>query len=236
MLMLLRCIRSVSHQLGRASSAVILTSFISTDVFSFEDITSHLLKMLETGSTLVSRERKQDEHRSHRKFSVEVALCLHELYSKASSWSTVLDIFEKYLLEFVPKSLQNMTPKASFNVNSNLLIQATSQMSKVMLESSFGILLFLRYLVNVGVQVSRVIFRKFCCCLVYDMSHYFLLNSGCSSCHGLIIWHKFRSVLALNLSSLFLSLYLYIYIYIYIYLRKNVNLISQSCTETLFST
>lgn len=158
---------NIRHQLGRAPSAAMLMSLINPDIFSFEDITSHLLKILETGysspitSTLIShdgvdaaREKQQAEHRCHRKFSIDMVLSLHELYAKASTWGTVLDIVEKYLNGLLPKCLQNTDVKACFNVNSCLLIQATSQMAKMLLESSFDMLLFLGYLVNIGVQVS----------------------------------------------------------------------------------
>ncbi|CAA6656466.1 unnamed protein product [Spirodela intermedia] len=157
----LRCMSNISHQLGRASSASMLMSLINPDIFSFEDITSHLLKILETGysspitSALIShdgvdaaREKQQEERRSHRKFSIDMVLSLHEIYAKASTWGTVLDIVEKYLNGLIPKSLQNTDMKACFNVNSSLLIQATSQMAKMMLESSFDMRLFLGYLAN----------------------------------------------------------------------------------------
>ncbi|CAA7392045.1 unnamed protein product [Spirodela intermedia] len=163
----LRCMSNISHQLGRASSASMLMSLINPDIFSFEDITSHLLKILETGysspitSALIShdgvdaaREKQQEEHRSHRKFSIDMVLSLHEIYTKASTWGTVLDIVEKYMNDLIPKSLQNTDMKACFNVNSSLLIQATSQMAKMMLESSFDMRLFLGYLVNIGVQAN----------------------------------------------------------------------------------
>uniref|UniRef100_A0A1D1Y398 Nuclear pore complex protein Nup160 n=3 Tax=Anthurium amnicola TaxID=1678845 RepID=A0A1D1Y398_9ARAE len=163
----LRCMSNINHQLGRAAPAAMFLSLVNPEIFSFEDITSHLLKILETGycspitASLISQvgvdttwEKRQADHRSHRKFSVDMMLSLHELYAKATAWGRVLDIVEKYLNNLIPKCLHNMDTKACFNIKSCLLIQATSQMAKLMLESSFDILLLLRYLVNANIQVN----------------------------------------------------------------------------------
>ncbi|XP_078447817.1 SUPPRESSOR OF AUXIN RESISTANCE1 isoform X2 [Wolffia australiana] len=159
-LMVLRSIGKIGKQLGRASYAAMLMSLTSPEHFSFEDISSYLLKVLESGYFTpvgpipTSRERQLVKHRSHRRFSVEMALSLHELLALASSWGSVLDAVENYLLQLVPKKIQSTNLKTSFSVNSCILIQATSQMATWMLDVLFNMLLFLRYLVNAGVQAD----------------------------------------------------------------------------------
>ncbi|KAM0939366.1 hypothetical protein DsansV1_C21g0169861 [Dioscorea sansibarensis] len=163
---LLRCMSIINHQLGRAASAVFYESIVSP-IISSDEVIFHLLKILETGSTplltmsLVSQvgvdaawEKKQAAHKSQRKFSVEMLMALHCLCTKACCWSSVLDIVEKYLKFLNPhKSNEQCESREIYNVNSILLIQATTQVARVMFESAFDILLFLGYLVNNSGQV-----------------------------------------------------------------------------------
>lgn len=156
----------INHQLGRAASAVFYESIVSP-IISSDEVIFHLLKILETGSTplltmsLVSQvgvnaalEKKQAAHKSQRKFSVEMLMALHSLRTKACSWSSVLDIVEKYLKFLNPhKSNEQCESMEIYNVNSILLIQAATQVSRVMFESAFDILLLLGYLVNNSGQV-----------------------------------------------------------------------------------
>ncbi|KAK1326210.1 hypothetical protein QJS10_CPA01g00465 [Acorus calamus] len=162
----LRCSSSISHQLGRSATAIFYESLITPDIMS-EDITSRLLKIIETGhgSTVEAKlsfhfgadtawEKQKADHKVLRKFSVDMLISLHALCSKAMSWSRVLDVVEKYLKHLIPhKITEIMEAEASFDINSFLLVHATSQVARVMFESSFDIYMFLGYLVNVGGQI-----------------------------------------------------------------------------------
>ncbi|KAK1303809.1 hypothetical protein QJS10_CPB11g01906 [Acorus calamus] len=162
----LRCSSSISHQLGRSATAIFYESLITPDIMS-EDITSRLLKIIETGhgSTVEAKlsfhfgadtawEKQKADHKVLRKFSVDMLISLHALCSKAMSWSRVLDVVEKYLKHLIPhKITEIMEAEASFDINSFLLVNATSQVARVMFESSFDIYMFLGYLVNVGGQI-----------------------------------------------------------------------------------
>lgn len=166
----LRCISSISQQLGKTASALFYESLISAPVISSEEIVPRLLKILETGcSSSVAAlpisdlgadgawEKELANHKMLRKFSVDMLLSLHALCNKASSWSRVLDVIESYLKFLVPQKMtQGVDSEVLFNINTSILVQATSQVAKVMFESALDILLLLSYLVNISGQIHML--------------------------------------------------------------------------------
>ncbi|XP_008801415.2 nuclear pore complex protein NUP160 [Phoenix dactylifera] len=162
----LRCMSHINHQLGRAATAIFYESLVSPIVPS-DDIICQLLKILETGyspslaTSLKSQigvdatwEKQQMAHKSQRKFAVEMLLSLHSLRTKATNWSGVLNVIEKYLKYLTPhKSTQNFDSKGIYNIISSVLVLTTSQVARAMFESAFDVLLLLGYLVNVCGQV-----------------------------------------------------------------------------------
>uniref|UniRef100_A0A0E0N9P4 Uncharacterized protein n=1 Tax=Oryza rufipogon TaxID=4529 RepID=A0A0E0N9P4_ORYRU len=163
----LRCMDHISHLLGRSAAAIYHESLISS-VISPDEIVSQILKILGTGfspqspSALITlfgtdayAERRQTAHKSQRKFSVEMLLSFRKLQSKSTSWSAVFDVIEnfmKYLNTNV--TIQEYELKRVCNVNTALLVQATSQVARTMFESTFDLYLFFNYLVSIGGQVS----------------------------------------------------------------------------------
>lgn len=166
---MLRCMSYINHQLGRAATAVFYESLVTLNISS-DDLLFQLLKILETGhcpslSTCLmsqvgvdtAREKKQAAHKSQRKFSVDMFLSLHALHARANTWAGVLDVIEKYLMYLSPqKTKERFHSEVLCSANSFLIIQATSQVARVMFESTFDVLLFLGYLVDIGMQVDMV--------------------------------------------------------------------------------
>lgn len=176
----LRCISNISHQLGKAAAAVFYESLVSPQIISSEDVISRFIKILETGySSLVTTsnrmqfgtdptwEKELADHRNQRKFSVDMLLSLCSLCNKATSWSRVFDVVEKYLKYLVPrKCMLSSDSNEHFSIGTQLLVQATSQVARVMVESAFDILVLLGYLVNISGQVClSVIGNISCACL-----------------------------------------------------------------------
>ncbi|KAK9122460.1 hypothetical protein Syun_020077 [Stephania yunnanensis] len=167
---LLRCASSISQQLGKAAAAIFCESRISAPVLSSEEIVPHLVKILETGCSSAVAEyhvsqfgsgnawkKELSDHKNQRKFSVDMLLTLHTLYSKADSWAKVLDVLENYLKFLVPRKInQIMESEVKFNVNTSIMVQSTSQIAKVMFESALDVLLLLGYLVNISGQVHMM--------------------------------------------------------------------------------
>ncbi|XP_062218182.1 nuclear pore complex protein NUP160-like isoform X2 [Phragmites australis] len=163
----LRCMGHIHHLLGRSSTAIYYESLISS-VISSDEIASQIIKMLETGfspqssSSLITLlgmdtyvERRQAAHKSQRKFSVEMLLSFHKLQSRSTSWSAVFDVIEKFMKCLNTNiTVQEHESKRVCNVNSMLMVQATSQVARTMFECAFDLFLFLSYLVGVGGQVS----------------------------------------------------------------------------------
>ncbi|KAL5789070.1 hypothetical protein ACOSQ2_003958 [Xanthoceras sorbifolium] len=166
----LRCITSISQQLGKTASAIFYESFVGMTMVTFEETVSRLLKILETGYSSsvtalniphlgadVSREKELADHKNLRKFSIDMLISLQTLSKKAASWDKVLNIIESYLQFFVPrKVIQHLNVEAVFSVNTSILVQATSQIAKVMFEVALDVLLFLSYLVNISGQISML--------------------------------------------------------------------------------
>ncbi|CAL5060334.1 unnamed protein product [Urochloa decumbens] len=163
----LRCMGHIHHLLGRSSTAIYYESLISS-VISSDEIASQIVKILETGfspqssSSLITLlgtdayvERRQAAHKNQRKFSVEMLLSFHKLQSRSTSWSVVFDVIEKFMKCLNTNiNVQDHESKRVCNVNSVLLVQATSQVARTMFECAFDLFLFLSYLVGVGGQVS----------------------------------------------------------------------------------
>ncbi|XP_020582574.1 nuclear pore complex protein NUP160 [Phalaenopsis equestris] len=162
---ILRCTSHINHQIGRAASAVFYESFFVPSI-STEDVIFHLLKILETGyypllsaqaGEDATSEKRQSAHRSLRNFSVDMLLSFHALHSRATNWAGVLDVFEKYLEYLKPhRSSQKSESEGNCSVNFFLLVQATSQVARVMFETAFDVLLLLGYLINASGQVSMM--------------------------------------------------------------------------------
>ncbi|CAK7335902.1 unnamed protein product [Dovyalis caffra] len=171
LLEVLRCIISMSQQLGKSASAVFYESLISTPIVSSEEIAPRLLKILETGyrssvsSVHISDlggafawEKELADLKSLRKFSIDMLLSLRNLSRKATSWSSILNVIESYVQFLVPRRIiQKLDAEMSFNINTSILVQATSQIAKVMFESSLDVLLFVSYLLNIGGQGLRLL-------------------------------------------------------------------------------
>lgn len=174
----LRCISSLGRQLGKASSALFYESLISGPIISLEEIVPSLLKIIETGygSSIVELHKKElgadialekehVDHKSLRKFSIDMLLSLHTLSNKATSWGRVLNVIEGYLKYFVPgKFMQKLNSKIMVcNMNNATLVQATAQVAKVMFESALDVLLLLSYLVNIAGQVQFLVLSLSLC-------------------------------------------------------------------------
>ncbi|XP_050215706.1 nuclear pore complex protein NUP160 isoform X2 [Mercurialis annua] len=164
----LRCIIIMSQQFGKAASAIFYESIIGTSNISSEDIVPRLLKILETGySSMVSSfhasnlgrdfalQKEQADHKNLRKFSVKMLFSLHALHNKADSWDKILTIIESYLQFLVPKKvIQKLDAGMSFDINISILVQATSQIAKLMFDSALDVLLFVSYLLNISGQIN----------------------------------------------------------------------------------
>lgn len=163
----LRCVISISQQLGKTTSAIFYESLVGTPIISTEDIVPCLLKILETGYSSsvaainvsdlgadVAREKELTDHKNLRKFSIYMLLSLHALGEKAGSWDKILNVIETYLQFLVPrKIIKDLDAGTVFNISATILVQATSQIAKVMFESALDVLLFLSYLVTMSGQV-----------------------------------------------------------------------------------
>ncbi|XP_057965063.1 nuclear pore complex protein NUP160 [Malania oleifera] len=166
----IRCVSNVSQQLGKAASAIFYESLVHMPILSSGDIVSRLLKLLETGyrssiSTLnatdlgadISWEKGIADHKNLRKFSFDMLVSLHALHKKATSWERVLNVVKSYLKFLVPqKTTQNIDSELVLNIGTSALVQATSQVARVMFESAFDILLFLHYLVDTSGQIHML--------------------------------------------------------------------------------
>lgn len=168
---MLRCVVNVSQQLGKTASAVFYESLLSTPpVISSEEITRRLMKILETGysSTVsmlhisdlgpdVAWQKSLADHKNLRKFSIDMLLSLHALHKKSGTWSRILNTIESYLKFLIPqKIIQKFDAEISLDISASIVVQATSQVAKVMFESALDILLFLSYLVSISGQIHML--------------------------------------------------------------------------------
>ncbi|XP_062007631.1 nuclear pore complex protein NUP160 isoform X1 [Rosa rugosa] len=168
---MLRCVINVSQQLGKTASAIFYESLISAPpVISSEEIIPRLLKILETGysSTAavlhisdlgpdVAWEKNLADHKNLRKFSIDMMLSLHALHEKSGTWSRILSVIENYLKYLIPrKIIQKFDAEVALDINASILVQAMSQVAKVMFESALDIHLFLSYLVSISGQINML--------------------------------------------------------------------------------
>lgn len=203
---LLRCVTSISQQLGKTASSIFYESFVSTPVISSEEVVPRILKFLETGcsssvatlklselGTNVAWEKKLMDHKSLRKFSVDMLLSLHALCRKAVTWSKVLSVIESYLKFLVPqKIVQNLDAEPLLDINASILVQATSQVAKMMFESALDILLFVSYLVSNSGQVGFFFLINFIFLLI-DSCGVFLFEQQKISVNKITYWNIFKS-------------------------------------------
>ncbi|PSS21659.1 Nuclear pore complex protein [Actinidia chinensis var. chinensis] len=166
----LRCVINVSQQLGKASSAIFYESLLSAPSISSEEVLPRLLKILETGYSSsvtslhifelgadIAWEKEVADHKNLRKFSIEMFLSLQALSNKAITWGKVLDVVESYLKFLVPrKIIQKFDSEVGFNICTSAVVQATSQVAKLMFESALDMLLLLCYLVNMSGQIHML--------------------------------------------------------------------------------
>ncbi|EPS67092.1 hypothetical protein M569_07685 [Genlisea aurea] len=163
-----QCVRYISHQLGKASSAIIYDTLIRSAHISSVEVISHFQKILETGysssaaSVLISEtgfdiawENEPLNRKNLRKFSMNMHLSLSALCHKAHSWSKVLDVVENYLKLLVPqKHVLNFDFKANIHFSGSAIVQTTCQIAKIKLESSFNVLLLLNYIARISGQIG----------------------------------------------------------------------------------
>ncbi|XP_059445417.1 nuclear pore complex protein NUP160 isoform X2 [Corylus avellana] len=167
---MLRCVISISQQLGKTASAIFYESLVSTSVVPSEEIIHCIMKILvigysssaamlhvsDTGAD-IAWEKKLADHKNIRKFSIDMLLSLHALREKAVTWARVLNVIESFLKFLVPrKIIHNFDAEISSSINASILVQATSQISKVMFESALDMLLFLNYLVKISGQIHML--------------------------------------------------------------------------------
>ncbi|KAK4476783.1 hypothetical protein RD792_015943 [Penstemon davidsonii] len=184
---LLQCVRKVSQQLGKASSAIFYESLLRTPNISTEDIVHRFVKILETGysSSIASMqiselgadtawEKELSNHRNLRNFSADIFLSLQAICNKANSWGKVLDVVESYLKFLVPhKVVTNLNSEAIFHINGAAIVHTTSQIAKVMFESSLDVLMLLSYMTSISgqflfVQKKDLFLSLLQICLSYD--------------------------------------------------------------------
>lgn len=165
---MLRCLNNISLQLGKSASVVMYEAFLDPCTSGSEEIVTGLLKILEIGYASseasvhmlelgrnVAREKQMKEHKSFRKFSVDMLLSLRALCQKATSWTSVLKVTESYLKLLVPQKITlNTNCEKLSKMEACIAVQATCQIAKVMFECAADVLLFLGYLLKSSGQVS----------------------------------------------------------------------------------
>ncbi|KAL3651476.1 hypothetical protein CASFOL_004478 [Castilleja foliolosa] len=165
---LLQCLQRLSQQLGKASSAIFYETLLTTPHISSEEIVSRFLKVLETGyssstaATLISElgvdtawKKGLLNHKNLRIFSTNMFLSLKALCHKANSWGKVLDEVQGYLKFLVPHNVAlNLDAEAIFHINGSSVVQSTSQVAKVMLESALDVLMLLNYMCSISGQIN----------------------------------------------------------------------------------
>ncbi|OIW01601.1 hypothetical protein TanjilG_08782 [Lupinus angustifolius] len=161
---LLRCVISFSQQLGKTASSIFYESLLTAPAISSDDIIRCIVKILQTGycisssviagDSFVVLDNELADHKSLRKLSVDMFLTLQGLYKKASTWGRILDVVEGFLKFLVPRKItHNFDTEMPSNINSSIIVHTTYQIAKVMFESAWDFLLFLRYLVHISGQV-----------------------------------------------------------------------------------
>ncbi|CAN4108263.1 unnamed protein product [Withania somnifera] len=168
LLEILQCVNNLSQQLSKAAPAIFYESLLRTSTLSSEEVIPRLLKTLESGyssslATLhvselgidVALDKEISYHKRLRKFSVDMFLSLQNLCSRATRWGSVLHVIESYLKFLVPRKYEgNLDSEGLFTVSTALIVQATSQVAKVMFESALDVHLLLSYMVNSSSQIG----------------------------------------------------------------------------------
>ncbi|CAM8900666.1 unnamed protein product [Rhodiola kirilowii] len=163
----LRCVNNISLQLGKAASVVMYEAFLDPLTTGSGDIVTGLLKVLEVGYTSsaaavhmlelghnVAWEKQMMDHKSFRKFSIDMLMSLRALCQKATSWSSILNAIESYMKFLVPKKITlNANGEVLSEIETCIAVQATCQIAKVMFECASDVLLFLGYLLKINGQV-----------------------------------------------------------------------------------
>uniref|UniRef100_A0A7N0ZY83 Uncharacterized protein n=1 Tax=Kalanchoe fedtschenkoi TaxID=63787 RepID=A0A7N0ZY83_KALFE len=161
---LLRCVNNVSLQLGKTASVVIYGAFLDPLTTGSEEVLTGLLKILEIGYTSsaafvhmfelghnVVWDKQMMDHKSFRKFSIDMLVSLRALYSKATSWTTILNAIQSYINFLVPKKIVlNANCEALSEMETCIAVQATCQIAKVMFDCASDVLLFLGYLLKIN--------------------------------------------------------------------------------------
>ncbi|GAB4847402.1 hypothetical protein Ancab_026460 [Ancistrocladus abbreviatus] len=164
----LHCSSLFSQHFGRAMAPIFYQSVFNVPMIPTDDVVLHLLKTLESGhaSSLAAVEeselgadlaqyKENADHKSLRRFSVDMLVTLRTLCNKSAGWDEVLNAIERYLKFLVPqKILQDLDSERVFSINTCVVIQATSQVAKVMFESALDILLLLSYLLKISGQIQ----------------------------------------------------------------------------------
>ncbi|CAM8909131.1 unnamed protein product [Rhodiola kirilowii] len=163
----LRCVNNISLQLGKAASVVMYEAFLDPLTTGSGDIVTGLLKVLEVSYTSsaaavhmlelghnVAWEKQMMDHKSFRKFSIDMLMSLRALCQKATSWSYILNAIESYMKFLVPKKITlNANGEVLSEIETCIAVQATCQIAKVMFECASDVLLFLGYLLKINGQV-----------------------------------------------------------------------------------
>ncbi|CAN4110826.1 unnamed protein product [Withania somnifera] len=168
LLEILQYVNNLSQQLSKAAPAIFYQSLLRTPNLSSEEVISRLLKNLENGysssmealhvselGTDVALDKEISYHKRLRKFSMDMFLSLHNLCSIATRWGSVLHVVESYLKFLVPRKYErNLYSEGLFSVSTALIVQATSQVAKVVFKSALDVHLLLSYMVNSSSQIG----------------------------------------------------------------------------------
>ncbi|PWA49594.1 Nucleoporin Nup120/160 [Artemisia annua] len=142
LLEVLRCTSHLSQLLGNAASAIFYECFFHKPLICPEQIMTSILKVLEVGYiscvALLVLEKRIADHNTSTKCSTDMLLSLRELYRKAGTWDTFIDVVLKHLKFLESQKNENGSDRES------------------VFESIFNILLLLKYMLKLSVQVSML--------------------------------------------------------------------------------
>ncbi|XP_020527451.1 nuclear pore complex protein NUP160 isoform X1 [Amborella trichopoda] len=167
---ILRCINSINHQLGKAARAALYESLVNPDLVIFDDVIPRFVKILESGYDSFVRTNyashyegdtahamEHMDHKNQRMFAIDMLLSLQTLCNKAGGWGRILNVIENYLNYLIWERSevgQSSDAKSLYNMHSEFLVYATSQVAKVLLEASCDLLLLLNYVVTIRGQLG----------------------------------------------------------------------------------
>nr|GEW15144.1 hypothetical protein [Tanacetum cinerariifolium] len=153
---------------GYGAPGLIYESFFSEP--SLEDIVGRLVKVLQTGYTSSIRdlhisepsvdnawENGRRDHKTHRKFSVNMLSSLQRLCQKAETWGNVVTVIKFYLDSLVAQKIDNSADcEMGFDITTCITVQVTSQVAKVIFDSAVDILILLSYMVKLAGQINML--------------------------------------------------------------------------------